>query len=144
MTFKNATFPLRKPPKSYKGSTPTVTFKKDGEGLFLSSGLVDKFNLKTDQFFDVKFDTDKKKIRLYKIKAKELGQTFYVKTAKAGGKTKDGNCRLLIRMKEAFLQLGINPSEPITIIPIITNDGSIITISYKDCINGECISKNSI
>ena len=109
--------------KREMGSLSIITFKKNGKGLFLSSGLVDNYQIDNRQCFKVEFNEKDKQLRLTQTEeAHKTAKDFYVYTAKAGGRTKTGRPRLIIRLESLFLKLKIQPQKPVNIYPEISTN----------------------
>lgn len=136
MSFKKLDYPLRNLPKMIQGTMPLITFLQTGRGIFLSSGLIDRYNITANTYYDVWVDRESKEIRLVKNSVEDIGHENKIRTAKAGGTTRGGNPRLLIRMEKLMNSLGIHRiKHAYKVIPIVSNDGNNITFSYKECLN---------
>jgi len=120
--------------RQYQGSIPTITFKRNGKGLFLSSGLIDQYSIQNHSGYLVEVDEILKLIKLTSLHI--ITEKFDIKdviyTAKAGGQTKLGNPRQIIRASELLHKLNIRPNKPVVVSPLITNRGYTIVFSYEE------------
>jgi len=121
-------------PKQLKGSRPTITFLEDGVGIFFSTGFVDLFKLEAGIAYQPLVEVETHRIRLVRC-SDCLSCPEVVRTAKAGGKSKNNNDRIMIRMNKLFEEIGVNPKSNTTVYPVVSDECAVITFSYKEALN---------
>lgn len=122
---------IREIPTKEAYDLPKITISSKHKAFLLSSLMVDKYNLTVNSYFTVQYDKEARLVYLRTTDKSKNKPTDMITPAKAGGTTREGRPRLLIRTPKLLKLLELTNFETFTVFPIITIKDEVKEIVFN-------------